>query len=139
MHILACSGPVILNKIVTFLQQSYFYEAARNTPLVNMYLRLYVMLILGPAVGCLASASCHLTVHYVVALQPPGVARPAQPDIGRAYLFAALMFVFPLVGAMALVHSNRLAIQVQIKLRAELTSAVYRKALRLSARCDAGQ
>jgi hypothetical protein len=69
-------------------------------------------------------------------VQPPGVARPAQPDVGRAYLFAALMFLFPLVGAMALVHSNRLAIQVQIKLRAELTSAVYRKALRLSARCE---
>jgi hypothetical protein len=67
------------------------------------------------------------------------VARPAKPDIGRAYLFAVLMFLFPLVGAMALVHSNRLAIQIQIKLRAELTSAVYRKALRLSARCVAGQ
>jgi hypothetical protein len=95
--------------------------------------------VLGPPVGCLAPASCRLTAHYAAALQPPGVARPAKPDIGRAYLFAVLMFLFPLVGAMALVHSNRLAIQIQIKLRAELTSAVYRKALRLSARCVAGQ
>ncbi len=54
--------------------------------------------------------------------------------MGRAYLYAALIFVFPLVGAIALVHSNRLAIQVQIKLRAELTAAVYQKAMRLSAR-----
>ncbi len=67
--------------------------------------------------------------------QPPGLPPPTKPNVGRAYLYAALIFVFPLVGAMALVHSNRLAIQVQIKLRAELTSAVYRKALRLSARC----
>ena len=37
---------------------------------------------------------------------------------------------------MALVHSNRVAIQIQIKLRAQLTSAVYRKAVRLSSRCD---
>jgi hypothetical protein len=70
----------------------------------------------------------------MLALQPPGVPVPQEPDIGNAYLYAVLIFVFPLVGAMALVHSNRLAIQVQIKLRAELTSAVYRKALRLSAR-----
>ena len=70
----------------------------------------------------------------LISLQPPGTPVPQEPDIGRAYLYAALMFLFPLVGAMALVHSNRLAIQVQIKLRAELTSAVYRKALRLSAR-----
>lgn len=67
--------------------------------------------------------------------QPPGLPSPTEPNVGTAYLYAALIFVFPLVGAMALVHSNRLAIQVQIKLRAELTSAVYRKALRLSARC----
>lgn len=67
-------------------------------------------------------------------LQPAGVEVPSKPNVGQAYLYAALMFVFPLVGAIALVHSNRLAIQIQIKLRAELTSAVYRKALRLSAR-----
>lgn len=92
------SGPVILNKIVTFLQNSDIYNTAQTVTL------------------------------------PAGVAVPSKPNVGQAYMFAALMFVFPLVGAIALVHSNRLAIQIQIKLRAELTSAVYRKALRLSAR-----
>lgn len=58
-----------------------------------------------------------------------------QPtDINRNYLWAALMFVFPMFGAVAYVHSSRLSIIVQIQLRAELTAAVYRKALRLSSR-----
>ena len=57
-----------------------------------------------------------------------------KPDVGLAYVYAVLMFVFPLVGAIALVHSNRVAIQIQIRLRAQLTSAVYRKALKLSSR-----
>lgn len=77
-----------------------------------------------------------ILILILILLQPPGVEVPSKPDVGTAYLYAVLMFVFPLVGAMALVHSNRLAIQIQIKLRAELTSAVYRKALRLSARCS---
>ena len=58
-----------------------------------------------------------------------------KPDVGLAYTYAVLMFVFPMVGAVALVHSNRIAIHVQIRLRAQLTSAVYRKALCLSSRC----
>ena len=68
-------------------------------------------------------------------VQPAGVAPPGKPDVGQAYVYSVLMFVFPMIGAVALVHSNRLAIQIQIKLRAELNSAVYRKALRLSGRC----
>ena len=44
------------------------------------------------------------------------------------------MFVFPMIGAVAYVHSSRLSIIVQIKMRAELTAAVYRKALALSSR-----
>lgn len=94
------SGPVLLGKIVTFLQTSAFYETARNNP----------------------------------AKVPAGVPFPPPPNVKQAYVFAVLIFVFPLVGAIALVHSNRLAIQVQIKLRAELTTAVYQKAMRLSAR-----
>lgn len=69
--------------------------------------------------------------------QTPGFTPIGKPNVGQAYVFAVLIFVFPLVGAVALVHSNRVAIQIQIKLRAQLTSAVYRKALRLSSRSDA--
>ena len=55
-------------------------------------------------------------------------------DVNINYLWAALMFVFPMIGAVAYVHSSRLSIIVQIKMRAELTAAVYRKALALSSR-----
>ena len=55
-------------------------------------------------------------------------------DVSINYLWAALMFVFPMIGAVAYVHSSRLSIIVQIKMRAELTAAVYRKALALSSR-----
>jgi hypothetical protein len=34
----ACSGPVILNKIVTFLQQSSLYQAAQDITLVRLRL-----------------------------------------------------------------------------------------------------
>ena len=68
----------------------------------------------------------HPTNNAVLCLQPT--------DINRQYLYAALMFVFPMFGAVAYVHSSRLSIIVQIQLRAELTAAVYRKALRLSSR-----
>ena len=68
-------------------------------------------------------------------LQPAGVSAVSKPSIGTAYLYSVLIFVFPLIGAISLVHSNRVAIQVQIRLRAQLTSAVYLKALRLSSRC----
>ena len=68
--------------------------------------------------------------------QPAGVTAVSKPSIGTAYLYSVLIFVFPLIGAIALVHSNRVAIQVQIRLRAQLTSAVYLKALRLSSRCS---
>eukprot|EP00891_Asterochloris_glomerata_P006803 jgi/Astpho2/6803/e_gw1.00103.48.1_t len=49
-------------------------------------------------------------------------------------MWAALMFLFPLIGAVCYVHSSRLAIISQIRIRAQLTSLVYRKALALSSR-----
>ncbi|KAL0031798.1 hypothetical protein WJX79_007928 [Trebouxia sp. C0005] len=58
----------------------------------------------------------------------------ADVNVNINYLWAALMFVFPMIGAVAYVHSSRLSIIVQIKMRAELTAAVYRKALALSSR-----
>ena len=127
------SGPIILGKIVSFLQSSDAYQKSRDvqtlvsttcidrTPALRLSLAEAQEAIIKPNGD-----------HAVV--QPPGITRPEEPNVGRAYLFAALIFVFPLVGAIALVHSNRLAIQVQIKLRAELTAAVYQKAMRLSAR-----
>ena len=50
-------------------------------------------------------------------------------------MWAALMFLFPLIGAVCYVHSSRFAIISQIRIRAQLTSLVYRKALALSSRC----
>ena len=76
-----------------------------------------------------------LTIALLSTTQPVGVSAVSKPSIGTAYLYSVLIFVFPLIGAIALVHSNRVAIQVQIRLRAQLTSAVYLKALRLSSRC----
>lgn len=55
-------------------------------------------------------------------------------NVSINYLWAALMFVCPMIGAVLYVHSSRLSIIVQIKMRAELTAAVYRKALALSSR-----
>ena len=57
-----------------------------------------------------------------------------EVDVNINYLWAALMFVCPMIGAVLYVHSSRLSIIVQIKMRAELTAAVYRKALALSSR-----
>lgn len=45
----------------------------------------------------------------------------------RVYIYAALMFVIPLFGAVCYAHSSRIAIATQIRIRAELTAAVYRK------------
>lgn len=64
-------------------------------------------------------------------LQTP---RQLQGNPGRTYMWAALMFLFPLIGAVCYVHSSRLAIISQIRIRAQLTSLVYRKALALSSR-----
>jgi len=77
-----------------------------------------------------------LTTMLSCLMQPAGVTAVSKPSIGTAYLYSVLIFVFPLIGAISLVHSNRVAIQVQIRLRAQLTSAVYLKALRLSSRCS---
>ena len=52
----------------------------------------------------------------------------------RAWLFAMGMFLGPLVGTLAAGQSNRMSIGTQIMIRAELTAAIYRKALRLSTR-----
>lgn len=52
----------------------------------------------------------------------------------KGYIFAAVMLVAPILGSLAATMSNRLSIGTQIMLRAELTAAIYRKALRLSTR-----
>lgn len=54
---------------------------------------------------------------------------------GSAYGYAVAMLIFPLLAGLAFAHASRLAIQVQVRVRAQLTAAVYRKALRLSPRC----
>ena len=92
--------------------------------------------IAGSSCGCVSLQKCVLTTLLSCLTQPAGVTAVSKPSIGTAYLYSVLIFVFPLIGAIALVHSNRVAIQVQIRLRAQLTSAVYLKALRLSSRCS---
>ncbi|KAL4457987.1 hypothetical protein ABPG75_012852 [Micractinium tetrahymenae] len=59
-----------------------------------------------------------------------------QTDAGltKAYVFAAMMFVAPVVGTLCAGQSNRLSIGTQIMVRSELTASIYRKALRLSTR-----
>ncbi|KAL4852933.1 Multidrug resistance-associated protein 1 [Chlorella vulgaris] len=61
---------------------------------------------------------------------------PSQTTSGlnKAYIFAAAMFVAPLVGTLSAGQSNRLSIGTQIMVRAELAASIYRKALRLSTR-----
>lgn len=53
----------------------------------------------------------------------------------KGYIFASVLLVAPVLGALAAGMSNRLSVGTQIMLRAELTAAIYRKALRLSTRC----
>ncbi|PSC67462.1 hypothetical protein C2E20_8853 [Micractinium conductrix] len=55
-------------------------------------------------------------------------------DLNKCYVFAAMMFVAPVVGTLAAGQANRLSVGTQIMVRAELTASIYRKALRLSTR-----
>eukprot|EP01025_Chloroclados_australasicus_P037639 TRINITY_DN3846_c0_g4_i1.p1 TRINITY_DN3846_c0_g4~~TRINITY_DN3846_c0_g4_i1.p1 ORF type:complete len:1422 (-),score=137.95 TRINITY_DN3846_c0_g4_i1:223-4488(-) len=52
--------------------------------------------------------------------------------VGRAYAFAAAMFVAPLIGSICMTHSNRFGIYHQLAVRAQLTAAVFRKAMKMS-------
>lgn len=61
---------------------------------------------------------------------------PQEQDdvVYKGYIFAAVMLVAPILGTLAAGQSNRLSVGTQIMMRAELTAAIYRKALRLSTR-----
>lgn len=52
----------------------------------------------------------------------------------QAWLFAMGMFLAPAVGTLAVSQSNRMFIGTQVMVRAELTAAIYRKAMRMSVR-----
>lgn len=62
------------------------------------------------------------------------VALQTDTDLHKAYIFAAMMFLAPILGTLAAGQSNRLSIGTQIMVRAELTASIYRKALSLSTR-----
>ncbi|KAK9823870.1 hypothetical protein WJX72_006059 [[Myrmecia] bisecta] len=95
------------------------------------FLALAAALVLQCSYTAFQFAGPLLLKQIVVYLQQaPG----QSAGLGKAYAFACLMFVFPLAGAFLYVHSSRIAIRVQILLRAQLTAAVYRKSLRLSSR-----
>ena len=57
-----------------------------------------------------------------------------EPVLYKGYIFAVVMLMAPILGSLAAVMANRLSIGTQVMLRAELTAAIYRKALRLSSR-----
>jgi hypothetical protein len=66
------------------------------------------------------------------ACRHPACCPPLQ-DYGltKSYIFAAAMFLAPILGTLAAGQSNRLSIGTQVMVRAELTASIYRKALRL--------
>lgn len=107
------AGPLLLKKITTFLTNSTYIQPVRSASKALWFPSDYLAVF----------------AHCLHLLQ--GV---PQPDVNINYLWAGLMFVCPLIGAVLYVHSSRLSIIVQIKMRAELTAAVYRKALALSSR-----
>ena len=57
-----------------------------------------------------------------------------KPGISEtsAYVIVAMMFVNPMINSLLVSHSNRFALGAQVRIRADLASALYRKALRLS-------
>lgn len=67
------------------------------------------------------------------AYQQMGLSLP-QDQITNAWLFAMGMFLAPVVGTLGAGQSNRVSVGTQIMVRAELTAAIYRKALRMSTR-----
>jgi len=73
--------------------------------------------------------------------QAAGSSLASPVSLKEAYVSAFLMFLFPFIGAAAFVHSSRLAATVQVRIRAQLMGALYRKAASLSpksrARADA--
>jgi ABC-type multidrug transport system fused ATPase/permease subunit len=62
----------------------------------------------------------------------PGVEVTSQ-QLTDAYLYALGMFLAPVVGTLIATQGNRLSVGTQVMIRAEVTAAIYRKALRLSA------
>ena len=71
-------------------------------------------------------------------LSAAAAAAAASPvSLKEAYVSAFLMFLFPFVGAAAFVHSSRLAATTQVRVRAQLMGALYRKAAALSPRARA--
>lgn len=57
---------------------------------------------------------------------------PSTSDLNEAYIYAAVMFIAPVIGTMAATMANRLSIGTSIMIRGEMTASIYRKALRLS-------
>ena len=101
------AGPLLLKRIVSFLQ-----SPASGSPGTGMQQRQQQLPGGAPSV-------------------------PSPVSLKEAYVAAFLMFVFPFVGAAAFVHSSRLAATTQVRVRAQLMGALYRKAAVLSPRSRA--
>ncbi|EFJ44543.1 ABC transporter, partial [Volvox carteri f. nagariensis] len=56
-----------------------------------------------------------------------------RPADKRIWILPALLFLSPLLGSLCKAQAQLIMIQIQIALRSQLTAAVYRKCLRLSA------
>lgn len=78
--------------------------------------------------GAVPSAACS---HPSCPSQASG-GKTEPANIQQAYIFAACMFIAPMLGSVCYVQSNRLSIGTQVLVRAELTAGIYRKAQFLS-------
>ena len=99
-------------------------------------------------VGALLSVDAAAAVAVVVlqvtqsalSLAPPLLLKPIITHLQSAtavsahtaYVCAGLLFVLPLLGALAFTHSSRAAAGIQVRVKTALTAAVYAKAGRLS-------
>lgn len=108
------------------LPQQLCVRATGKTPVCKGFTGHVFLCLFLPSPAAALGAALAQYLHGLCCLQ--------EVDVSINYLWAALMFICPMIGAVLYVHSSRLSIIVQIKMRAELTAAVYRKALALSSR-----
>ena len=88
-----------------------------------------------------AKCALYTLPHYSVSLRSPSLLlfQDRWPPVSlqdaernKAYVFAALNFICPLLSGLAHVHSNRLATLAQVKTSAAVIAELFRKSMRMS-------